>query len=86
VSAANISSEVAMMSSNEVNHMVATGIEAIIPEESGRSKRKRIPQLLADTLNGCLCRLVLNSSLNGILKCRQAGCETQWVSTLCCEH
>jgi len=86
VSTANISSGVAAISFNEVNHIAATGIEAIIPEELGRSKCKRIPRQLADTLNGCLCGLVLNSSLNGILKCRQASCETQWVSTLHCGH
>ena len=66
----------------EINHIqaaVATEIE--IPEESGRSKRKRVPRKLADTLNVCLCRQVLDSSLNGVLECKQAGCETQWVST-----
>ncbi len=51
------------------------------PEESGRSKRKRIPRRLADALNGCLCGLVVDSSLSGVLECKQAGCETKWVST-----
>jgi hypothetical protein len=55
--------------------------EIEIPEESGQSKRKRVPRKLADALNGCLCGQVLDSSLNGVLKCKQAGCETQWVST-----
>ena len=66
----------------EINHIqaaVATEIE--IPEESGRSKCKRVPRKLADALNGCLCGQVLDSSLNGVLECKQAGCETQWVST-----
>jgi hypothetical protein len=72
--------------SNEVNHIPAIGVvptEVEIPEESGRSKRKRVPRQLADALNRCLCGLVLNGSLGGVLKCKQAGCETQWVSTLC---
>jgi hypothetical protein len=50
-------------------------------EETGRSKRKRIPRQLADALNGCLCGSVLDGSMDGVLKCNQAGCETQWVST-----
>jgi hypothetical protein len=60
---------------DEVNRVLAT-------EELGRSKRKRIPRRLADALNGCLCGLVLNGSSSGALKCKQLGCETQWVSTL----
>jgi len=67
---------------DEVNHPSATGIRSETLEESGRSKRKRVPRQLADALNGCLCGLVLNRSSNGVLECKQAGCETQWVSTL----
>lgn len=48
-------------------------------EETGRSKRKRVPRQLADALNGCLCGSVLDGSMDGVLKCNQAGCETQWV-------
>ena len=59
---------------DEVNRVLAT-------EELGRSKRKRIPRQLANALNGCLCGLVLNPSSSGALKCKQTGCETQWVST-----
>ena len=59
---------------DEVNCVLAT-------EELGQSKRKRIPRQLADALNGCLCGLVLNASSSGALKCKQTGCETQWVST-----
>jgi hypothetical protein len=67
---------------NDANHIqVAAAAEIEIPEESGRSKRKRVPRKLADALNGCLCGQVLDSSLNGVLECKQAGCETQWVST-----
>jgi hypothetical protein len=70
-------------SMNNANHIqAAAAMEIEIPEESGWSKRKRVPHKLADTLNGCLCGQVLDSSLNGVLECKQAGCETQWVSTV----
>jgi hypothetical protein len=72
--------EVSTMSSNMVNHAPETEIGFEIPEESGRPKCKRVPQQLADALNGCLCGSVLDSSLSGVVKCKQAGCETQWVS------
>jgi len=71
---------------DEVNHPLATEIGSETPEESGRSKRKRVPRQLADALNGCLCGLVLDRSTNGVLECKQAGCETQWVSTLCGQY
>src|SRR6266545_3415371 len=50
-------------------------------EISGRGRRKRIARRI-DDLNGCLCGTVVNSSADtsGIVKCRQPGCETQWVS------
>ena len=71
----------------EINHIqVAVAMEIEIPEESGRSKHKRVPCKLADALNGCLCGQVLNSSLNGVLECKQAGCETQWVSSAYYKH
>ena len=46
--------------------------------------RKSVSQKLADALNGCLCGLILDDSMKEVLKCKQAGCETQWdsVSTL----
>ena len=75
--------EVGARSFNKVNHIPAT-TEPENPEESGRSKRKRVPRQLTDVLNGCLCGLVLDGSLDGVLKCKHAGCETQWVSTLYC--
>jgi len=81
VNTENASTGVGTMSSNEVNHIL-TAPEPEIPEESGRSKHKRVPRRLADALNGYLCGLVLNSSSGGVLKCKQAGCETRWVSTL----
>jgi len=74
------------MNVNEVNHPSATEIGSETPGESGWSKRKRVPQQLADALNGCLCGLVLDRSTNGVLECKQAGCETQWVSTLCGQY
>jgi hypothetical protein len=52
----------------------------VIKEISGRSKRKRILRREADALNGCLCGQVLDNLTDGVLKCNQAGCETQWVS------
>ena len=73
---------------DEINYMqavVATATEIEIPKESGWSKCKRIPQKLTDTLNGCLCGLILNSSMKEVLKCKQAGCEAQCVSTSCYE-
>jgi hypothetical protein len=60
--------EVGMMSSNVVNHTLETEIGSEIPEELGWPKRKRVPQQLADTLNGCLCGSVLDSSLSGVVK------------------
>ena len=50
-------------------------------EESGRTKRKRVPRKQqADELNGCLCGDVVEPDIEGALKCRQAGCETEWVA------
>lgn len=65
---------------NVVNHAPATEIYSEIPSELGRPKRKRVPRQLADALNGCLCGSVLDGSLSGVVKCKQTGCETQWVS------
>ncbi len=49
-------------------------------EEAGRTKRKRVPRKQqADELNGCLCGDVVEPSTEGALKCKQAGCETEWV-------
>ena len=73
---------VSAMSSDVANHVLATvEISSEIPAELGWPKRKRVPHQLADTLNGCLCRLVLDGLLSGVIKCKQASCETQWVST-----
>jgi hypothetical protein len=65
----------------EGNQVSEIGFEIPNPDESGRSKRKRVPRQVADALNGCLCGLVLDVSVSGVLKCKQAGCETQWVSS-----
>lgn len=49
-------------------------------EFSGRPKRRRVQrQQDIDALNGCLCGEVLQMSSDGVLKCKQVGCETQWV-------
>jgi len=75
----NSSPRMGMTSSNASVDRIAvpaTDIGSEIAEESRRSKWKRVPQQLADALNGCLCGLVLDSSLSGVLKCKQAGCET----------
>ena len=53
----------------------------IIEEISGRSKRKRVRRE-TDALNGCLCGKVLDNLSEGVLKCNQANCETQWVSSI----
>ena len=48
------------------------------PEETGRLKRKQAQRNIA--LNGCLCSMVADDSVSdGVVKCKQAGCETQWV-------
>ena len=52
--------------------------------ESGRSKRKRAPRKGEDhdVLDSCFCGIVLNGLEDEVLKSKQAGYETQWVSTL----
>ncbi|KAF8232985.1 hypothetical protein L208DRAFT_1396435, partial [Tricholoma matsutake] len=57
--------------------MTATEFQAV-PKESRWLKHKRILRQLGDALNGWLCRSVLNSTMDGILNCKQASCETQW--------
>ncbi|EDR00901.1 uncharacterized protein LACBIDRAFT_312868 [Laccaria bicolor S238N-H82] len=36
-----------------------------------------------DTLNGCLCSVVLHSGCNGLVKCKRVGCETQQYHLQC---
>lgn len=49
----------------------ATG-ESVPLQETGRSKRKRVPkQNTSDALNGCLCGVVLHSGCDGVLKCKR---------------
>ena len=62
-------------------HLAAIATEIKIPKELGGSKHKRVPWKLADALNGCLCKLILNSLMKEVLKCKQAGCKNRWVST-----
>ncbi|KAF8231999.1 hypothetical protein L208DRAFT_1393391 [Tricholoma matsutake] len=70
----------AAIDANSTLHHTATTEFQAVPKESGWSKRKRILRQLGDALNGCLCGSVLNSTMDGILNCKQASCETQWVS------
>jgi len=54
-----------------------------VVEESGRGRRKRAPRQIG-ALNGCLYGVAVdpNVELGDSIQCRQAGCETQWVSTV----
>ncbi|KAF8161442.1 hypothetical protein B0H34DRAFT_673382 [Crassisporium funariophilum] len=61
----------------------AAAVETQVVKELGQSKRKRVVRQLADALNGCLCGSVLDGSVDGVLKCNQAGCETQWYHLQC---
>ncbi|KAF8228714.1 hypothetical protein L208DRAFT_1403194, partial [Tricholoma matsutake] len=54
-----------------LHHTSATEFQAV-PKESEWLKRKRILS-------------VLNSTMDGILNCKQAGCETQWYHLWCME-
>jgi hypothetical protein len=46
-------------------------------------KRRRAPtQKAVDALNGCLCGEVVNPLSDGGIRCKQLGCETQWVCNL----
>ena len=49
-----------------------------------RSMRKRARGHVVDklNLNLCLCGSVIDPSAEGIVKCKQTSCKTQWVSTL----
>ena len=59
---------------------MSTSAAVELHEESGRTKRKRVPRKQqADKLNGCLCRDVVEPSTEEALKCKQVGCETEWV-------
>lgn len=62
---------------------VAAEVRTNVVEEFGRAKRKRVPRQLV--LDGCLCGSVLDGSMDGVLRCKQAGCETQWVSLILSE-
>ena len=71
---------------NIIEETSAAAVEsAVIGEETGRSKRKRVPTRQEhDISNACLCGEVVDpsKSLSGeIIKCREVGCETEWVSS-----
>ena len=54
--------------------------DATVEMPGQRPKHRKAPrQEGVDALNGCLCGEVLQPSSNGVLKCKQVGCETQWV-------
>jgi len=72
---------------SDIRVIVAASTENdAIVEETGRSKRKRVPRKhILDTLNGCLCGEVVDSlklPSNAIIKCKEIGCETEWVIVL----
>jgi len=51
--------------------------------ELGCTKRKWMPRKQqANELNSCLCGDVIELFMEGVLKCKQAGCETEWI-TIC---
>ena len=52
-------------------------------DKAGRSTRKRGRVHIVDelNLNLCLCGSVVNSSMEGVVKCKRPSCETQWVSS-----
>jgi len=54
-------------------------VEDMPLEETGHSKQKHIPKKMPDALNRCLCGIVADSQLDGVLECKRLGCETQWV-------
>ncbi|KDR65944.1 hypothetical protein GALMADRAFT_81352, partial [Galerina marginata CBS 339.88] len=33
--------------------------------------------------DGCLCGSVLDGSMDGVLRCKQMGCETEWYHLDC---
>jgi hypothetical protein len=53
-------------------------------EEIGRSKRRHTLKQIV--LDGCLCGVVADPASDGVLKCKQVGCETQWVSIFILLH
>jgi hypothetical protein len=66
--------------------VAASTENAAIVEETGQSKRKWVPRKhVLNTLNGCLCGEVVDSlkmPSNAIIKCKELGCETEWVVDL----
>ena len=48
-------------------------------DKTSHSKWKCIARQMPDALNGCLCRIVMDSQSDGVLECKRLGCETQWV-------
>jgi hypothetical protein len=74
----------------DIEAIIPTTIESEVTAEAGRSKRKRIPRKqVLDTLNGRLCGEVvdpLELPSDAIVKCKEIGCETQWVTSNLSSH
>ena len=51
--------------------------ESEVGETTRWPKWKHTSQKLV--LDGCLCGSVLDGSMDGVLRCKQIGCETEWV-------
>ena len=64
---------------------ILTAIESEVAIEARWSKWKCIPRKqVLDTLNGCLCGEVvdpLELPSDAIIKCKEIGCETEWVTS-----
>ena len=58
------------------------GPATTVIEELGHTKRKRVAW--KHEVNGCLCGNVVQPSDLEAVRCKQAGCETEWVSTSTC--
>lgn len=61
---------------------VPSDIDPEIIKKAGRSTRRRERGHIVDelNLNVCLCGSVVDSSMEGVAKCKRPSCETQWVS------
>ena len=73
----------ASQGAGEVNYMqavVATATEIEIRD--GQSAKGSRENSQTHWMGAYICGLILNSSMKEVLKCQQAGCKTQWVSTL----
>jgi hypothetical protein len=69
---------------NSVENAMSTSCTPgeIDPENTVWSMRKRARDHVVDklNLNSCLCGSVVDPATEGVIKCKQTSCETQWVS------